>query len=450
MRSSILILAAGTMGMLATLPGQTNGVSPFTDHLISSLDISRSAISLAYLGGTVASALCMPAAGSLYDRWGSKRISLMAGAALGGSVIALSYADRASGALSAVFPWMTNAASAVLVMTAGFFLIRFFGQGILNISSRSMVMKWFDHRRGAANAVLSPAAALGFAFAPLGFDMLITSFGWRGAWRLIGVFLMSVFVLVVLLFYADPTSSQQEAIRRIMPKDIRLMRTLKSLISRKRNFDPPRPLRDYTLREARRTYVFWYFNIATGFASLVGTGFTFHVVGIFASAGMSRTAALAVFFPATMLAVIVQSLSSVLSDFVRLRWFPFIQMTGLLIMMWAVLILSEGLPYLLLILGLGLNTAMNGIVGIISWPRFFGLRHLGKITGANFVWVVGGSALGPYLYSLSDLIWGTYLHAAIVFALIAAVLLVLSFLAENPNKADSINPVSLEQNVEPR
>lgn len=40
-----------------------------------------------------------------------------------------------------------------------------------------------------------------------------------------------------------------------------------------------------------------------GFSSLVATGFTFHVVGIFLTAGMPRATALAVFFPATTIAV---------------------------------------------------------------------------------------------------------------------------------------------------
>ncbi|MFP4432287.1 MAG: hypothetical protein ACLFPV_13630 [Spirochaetaceae bacterium] len=37
---------------------------------------------------------------------------------------------------------------AVAVMTLGFFFLRFTGQGMLTLSSRSMVMEWFDERRG--------------------------------------------------------------------------------------------------------------------------------------------------------------------------------------------------------------------------------------------------------------------------------------------------------------
>ena len=68
-----LIVAAGSMLTAMTFPGQTAGLSPFTDPLIESLDIDRTAISFSYLLATLTGALTMPILGRLLDKYGAKR-----------------------------------------------------------------------------------------------------------------------------------------------------------------------------------------------------------------------------------------------------------------------------------------------------------------------------------------------------------------------------------------
>ncbi len=54
-----IILAAGAVGVVMSIPGQTMGVSVFTDRLIDSLKISRLNLSLAYMIGTLSSSLLL-------------------------------------------------------------------------------------------------------------------------------------------------------------------------------------------------------------------------------------------------------------------------------------------------------------------------------------------------------------------------------------------------------
>ncbi len=440
MRTPALFLFAGVIGSLATLPGQTNGISPFTDLLIGAVPISRAQLSLAYLIGTVASAFSMPLVGRLYDKHGSKRMAVTAGFFLGLSVFGLSFADAVVRNAAGVLPAVSQAAAAVTVMSLGFFLVRFFGQGILNLTSRNMVLKWYDDRRGFANAVLAPSVAVGFSYAPRVFDRMISAFGWDGAWRIMGLVLVFGFVVFALFMYADPPAEHRSRKRAAngrfqVPGGIN--RLLERLLGKP---ELPRPAVDYTLKQAKRTPAFWIFNSIIFFSSMVGTGFTFHVVGIFSYAGVDRTAALAVFFPATIISVMLQFISSAVSDYLKLRVFAALQMVGILLMMAAVLMLAEGAPYYLLIAGLGLNTAMYGINGVIIWPRFFGLQHLGEISGVGFFWMVAGSAAGPYAYSLSESLAGSYTPAAAVFAAAAVLLLGVSWFAENPNNKQQ-NPL---------
>ncbi len=439
MRNPWLILIAGVVGALATLPGQTGGVSPFIDFLMESLQLSRNNLSLAYLIGTVVSAMSMPRAGRIYDRYGSKLVALLSGGALGLSLLAISMADRVVTVLVVVLPFLTVTLVGTGVMALGFFLLRFFGQGILSMASRNMVMKWFDYQRGLGNAVLAPLTALGASYAPRVFDSMINAMGWRGAWRATGLFLMTVFVLFAWLFFRDPTRSDRERARTHRSVRFPLPRSIRRTLRARAECEPARPEHDYTLEEARKTPAYWLFCIIPGFGSLVGTGFTFHVVSVFAAGGMSRATALAVFFPATVFAIVVQLFSNLISDYVRLRYFAAIQMIGIFLLMAGVYSLGPGLPYGALVTGLGLNAAMSAINGVIVWPRFFGLKHLGAISGTGFVWMVGGSAFGPYAFSLAQQLGGDYKLAAMIFGLMAAALFFAAFKAENPNRTSVEN-----------
>ena len=56
----ILMVSAGGILTAMTFPGQTAGLSPFTDPLLENLAIDRTAISLSYLIATLAGAATMP------------------------------------------------------------------------------------------------------------------------------------------------------------------------------------------------------------------------------------------------------------------------------------------------------------------------------------------------------------------------------------------------------
>ncbi len=427
-----VVLFAGIVGSIATLPGQTNGISPFTDLLLGALPLTRPQLSLAYLVGTVGSALLMPIVGTWYDRHGSKSMSTLAVFSLGLSVLVMSHADQAAEGLMRLLPGVAPALLATVVMSGAFFLVRFFGQGMLSMSSRNMVMKWFDHRRGMGNAFLGPLSALGLAYFPRVFDRMITALGWRLAWQSIGFFLIAFATLFTLFTFRDPSWEERKELVRLLEEKKKKPSFFSLRLHPK---EPPSPPRDYTLSEARKTYSFWIFNMVNGFSSLVITGFTFHVVSIFAMAGLDRQEAIGIFLPATFFAVLVQGVGSVLSDYMRLRSFAMLHMLGVALLAFSCLFLRPGIPYILLVAGVGLNVAMMGINGVIVWPRFFGLGHLGSISGEAFLWVVGGSALGPYAFSLASSLWGSYSVALALFGTLGTLLCILSWFAHNPNVA---------------
>ena len=197
-----VILVAGTIGVLMSIPGQTMGVSVFTDNLIADLGISRNSLSLAYLFGTLGSGLMITRAGKLYDRHGARVMAFTSGLMLGLMLVFLTRVDRMVDALQN-WNWLSPAMATFIFLAIGFWGIRFFGQGLLTMVSRNMVMKWFNRRRGLANAVLGIFTALGFSIAPKVLSQIIDKLEWRGAWILLALLVGVIFVVFVLLLYRD-------------------------------------------------------------------------------------------------------------------------------------------------------------------------------------------------------------------------------------------------------
>ena len=262
--------------MMTSAPGQTVGVSVFTDYLLRDLSLSRSGLSTAYLIGTIASAVTLGAAGRLYDRFGGRRVAVAAASAM---AVVLAYLS--------ILPSIASAGPVVgfAAVTLGFWGLRFSGQGMLTLASRNMVMEWFDRRRGMANAVMGISISFGFSAAPRLFEAMIGSGGrWQAAWRWIAV-VVAGFALFAWIVYRD------------RPEDHGLVPDGPMAKSAAATHAETAPGVAFTLPEARRTYAFWVFAGTLLLSGLLMTAYTFHIVSIFGDAGLDRGQAVGIFLP---------------------------------------------------------------------------------------------------------------------------------------------------------
>lgn len=414
-----ILLPAGTLGILMSAPGQTVGVSVFTDSLIGSLGISRSLLSLGYLIGTLGSALLLSRAGRVYDRRGARLVATIAAVGLAATLLLLSYSVPITQLLSEAQSFIPASAVAFAVVTIGFFLLRFSGQGVLALCGRNMVMEWFEARRGVANAVMGVAISFGFSYAPRVFEALLSANGWQSAWRIIAAS-VAAFALFAFVIYRDtPEAHGLKPDGGVAPS------------ARRRHPETTAP-RSFTLYEARRTYSFWLFSLSLFLGALLMTAYAFHIVSIFADAGIDRTRAVAVFFPASMVAVFFQFGGSWLSDHIKLKYFGALQAFGAVVMGVGLIFLAPGWPVIVTIAGHGMMQGVFGITSNITWPRFFGREHLGAVSGFAMALTVAGSAVGPYLFSFARDLTGGYQAAALICAVIGVVLSIGAFFAEKP------------------
>ena len=68
----------------------------------------------------------------------------------------------------------------------------------------------------------------------------------------------------------------------------------------------------------------------------------------------------------------------------------------------------NGWANILLITGMGISGGLFGVITSITWPKLYGREHLGAISGLAMSFMVAGSALGPWMFSLMENIWGHY------------------------------------------
>jgi len=416
-----IILLAGTIGVLASIPGQTMGVSVFTDHLIKALNIERTSLSLAYMLGTVASGLLITRAGRYYDKHGARVMAMFAGFMLGLFLLGLSKVESIVVGLSNMLGSIDYEIISVAVLIVGFFGVRFFGQGILTMVSRNMVMKWFEKRRGLANAFMGLFVSFGFSYAPRLFNVMIENSDWRHTWQEMGLIVGLIFVIFALIFFRDNA------------KDCGLspdgpMANIKT----KAKKAPPKVHKEYTLKEAITQYSFWIFNLSIAFNALFVTALTFNVVSIFGEAGLDRTTAISIFLPASFIAVSINFIGGWLSDYIRLKYLLMVNMLGIIIAAWALTQLGNvSWAYWALIIGNGMMSGIFSVINTVTWPRFFGTKHLGSISGFAMSWTVIASAIGPFLFSLALKHTGHYTPSILVCMGIAVVLFILALRANN-------------------
>lgn len=421
------IVVCGIIGFAVSAPGQTIGVSVFTDYLIDSIGITRFQLSVAYMLGTIGSSLIIRQAGRMLDVIGVRIVTMSASVLLGGVLLYMSQVDRL------ILRWGTMLSEPLfLVMataatTGGFLLLRFTGQGVLALASRTMLMRWFMDLRGRMNSIMGVFISLTFSASPLLFEGLINNFTWRGAWILLGIAIGIGFTLFSFIFFRDNPEESG-----LLPDGHRHTQSTQNPIEAEEN---------WTLQDTRRTRTFWIFNLGVSMFSLFITAFTFHVVSIFETAGLQRTDAISLFLPSSIIAVTLNLLAGWLADSkwlkYRLKYLLMAMLVGLALIGVGMFLLRSGVGRYVIILGNGMTSGFFGTVSTVVWPRYFGRLHLGEIAGYNMSFLVFFSAIGPSLFGWSFDGTGSYSIAVMVCSLLMGLLILAALGADKPQRTEA-------------
>jgi MFS family permease len=430
-----VIAFISTLGLLFSVPGQTMGMAVFADAFIASFGLSRTELSLAYMLGTIGSALLLTKAGRLYDQLGA-RIMLSASAlGLSWALVFISNIDLVA---QQVLQWIDVDLSAITfpLILLGYFGVRFCGQGVMTSVSTNMLLLWFRRNRGRVLGFRGIFISLGFSLSPVLLAALIDDFGWRDSLLLLAVVVGPGFALLTLLAVRDrpEVCDLQVDGGHVQPKIEQLTATpsdssrgpdFRFKASSNENFD-------LGVAQVKRNPVFWLYSSALSMHALFGTAVTFHIVAIFAEAGRTRDEAFAYFIPQAVITVLVYLASSTLADYMRLKPFLLMMLVSFLLGAVGLMNLQTNTGYWSLVVGFGVGSGLWGTLSNLVFIRQFGAAHLGEITGLNTAFTVFGSAIGPLMFSVALDLTGNMFNAALVCAGLLLVLLMSALLVRQP------------------
>ncbi len=420
-----LILVVATLAILMSIPGQTMGVSVFTEPLMDVTGLSRIGLSNAYLVGTLLSGALLPWAGSFLDRVGARAAILVACAGLSVTLAYLSAIDHVVVALMDALG--TEAAENFFfgAMVFGFFAMRFTGQGMLTLIGRTLLGRWFDRLRGIVSGASSPFVSFGFSLTPILFAGWIDRSGWRGAWLEMALVIgLGMGLLGWLLLRDTPEECglhmDGDPKESVSPTSMAASSVAASEPERGKFADAQVA---YSRSQAMRTYMFWAVAAPLALQGLTVTGITFHILDLGSEVGLGRAATISIFPPIAVVSVVTALLAGWLTNYIRLQTLFAWMLVGQAIGFVSATGLDDPWFYWAAVLGLGFSGGCFVPLSTVAIPRFFGRLHLGAINSAMLMCIVWGSGLGPAALAASREILGSYQMALYGCALASMVAL---------------------------
>ena len=392
---AILVAAAGLVSVM-TAPGQTAGLSVFTDPLISELDISRTGISVSYFFGTIVGAAAQPFVGRALDRFGARLVTVVIGVLFAGVLLTLSFVGD------------------IIGLTAGFVGVRMLGQGALTLAATTAIAKAITRHRELALAVTSAIGSAGISLAPVGLERLISAVGIHAAWRWEALIVAAVVIPLALILPGRTRRAQ-------LFEDLS---TAEIVIQRE----------SWVLREVTRTGMFWVIAASLAVSGMLSTGLAFHQIAILGERGLTPFEAAANFLPQTVTGIAATLLVGSFIDRVNPKVFVIFSM---LTLAGALLLLPVvAVDWTAVLYGLILGAAAGSLRGMeaAAYVRYFGTAHIGSIRGVAAAIGLASTALGPIALSVGVDISGSFTAPVATFSILPLAVAILDVFVRPPQR----------------
>ena len=398
---------------------------PMTDAFGWSRGLFAGAVSL----GGVCAVVISPLVGRLIDRYGSGWMISATSAVAGACAVGLS-------AISQTWAFYTLYVPGRMVFASP-----------LELASSTAISNWFVRRRSFALALLGVTQGTGLALMPFVAQQLITGWGWRSAWTLLGLFTIATGIIPGVLLMArrpedmslepDPSPTRSRQPEVVTPQRVPDGRRTSDV--------HPRPERQFTLSQALQTRAFWILAVfsATGF--LVQAGVSLHQVGHYIRQGLPGPSA------AIMASVfaLAQVPGGLLWSAIT-RWIPVrfvLAISGICVALGAMGTALSGT------LAWGILSAAvigSGVGGLhlllrLAWADYYGRQHLGTIRGITLPVQIGGQAVGPITAGFVFDATGSYQMVFLFFAGVVALGSLLVLTAIPPSSAGRAMTVEADE-----
>lgn len=352
-----MILAAFLMGFCSG-PGQSFTFSVFQPFLLDDFGISRGTFAGIYAAGSLLSATVASLAGRLADRFGVRRTLGVAAVVMAGACAGM-------------------AASAGLAsLSVSLAVLRALGQGTMTLLGSLLVMQWYARHRGRAMSLAGLGVSASNAVFPIACFAAIGAIGWRGSYLAIGALLVAILVPVACLLV------------RNRPEDLGQQPDGDS-------GPAPASAARHPNRRVLRSARFWILAISLSSAPFIVTALVFHQASLFEDRGIGGETAAAMLSVFAVAAAAATFATGPLVDRLGVRKV----LRTLLVLQVAALALAQLLHPGAMVWGytllLGGIAGASGVMGGVTWARFYGREGLGAIQGTAGTVVLTAAAIAP-------------------------------------------------------
>ncbi len=394
----ILMVAAGGILTAMTFPGQTAGLSPFTDPLLAQLDIDRTAISLSYLIATLTGALTMPVLGRVMDKYGTKRAIIWIGVLLSLVLLGASFMSEIFG------------------LTLSYVGLRMTGQGALSLAATTLIARTVTHRPGLSLGIVGATGSAGISLAPVGVERLIAWSDIATAWRIESALVALIVIPIALALPKDVPQTMTDTGTHIVVV----------------------PESGYTVGQALRTGMFWVIAAAGFMVGMLSTGLAFHLISILGAQGLTTIEAAANFIPQTVAALLGTLGLGAIVDRIDPRWGVAASMLTMASALGLLPFVGPGISGV--IFGVLLGAAMGALRGVeaAAFVRYYGRGHIGAIRGLATAIGLASTALGPLYFALGLTLTGSYAGPSLVAALFPLLVALSAIFIRPPAAPDTL------------
>ncbi|MFC2012722.1 MFS transporter [Chloroflexota bacterium] len=180
----IILAAAFCIRTTAWGANRTFGV--FLEPMLNEFGWTRAGISGPYTLAMILTGVTGIVAGRLTDRFGPSIVVVGCGLLLGLGYILMSRVE------------------AIWQFYLFYGIIAGVGMGGYSTTLFSIVVRWFKKRRALMSGILNTGPAFGIVVMPLVFTLLISDYGWRTSYLMLGVIVLVIIVLAALFLRRDP------------------------------------------------------------------------------------------------------------------------------------------------------------------------------------------------------------------------------------------------------
>lgn len=303
-----------------------------------------------------------PAVGSIVERIGLRKVGLIG---LIGHSVAYVLLSLNTGSL--------------LLWYSSWALLAILGAGSLPIVWTSVLNAWFSKHRGKAIGITMAGTGLGAFFLPPITEFFISNYGWRAAYRVIGIGALVISLPVVILMFKE--------------------KALSSVSSGVEQVKTQVEAWGLTRSEAIRTSRFWVLGAVLFLTVIILVGFLSNFERIMTEKGLERSSIATIASIMGLTIVIGRLLVGTLVD---RFWAPGVAALFFLMPIAALLLLINidvtfGMGVLIAILiGLAAGAELDLLAFLTS--KYFGTAHYASIFGVILAFFTFGGGIGPPIF----------------------------------------------------